>query len=219
MRSLGPRVFREMGGRDRTTFQHNIIRTPFYGARSYLEVDNHNGAHYDPPSHVIEGAKSADQIPLERLLGRAVVIDFRTKPKDQPLSAIDFQNRGIRPDDIVIAFVGYTPPAGLDELPSYTFLSGEAAEYLANLPVRAFATDMPSLGGMKHYMELAARGVEGSEHFMPEHFAFLSRDIPVVEGLVNLEAIVDERNVVFVGFPLKIKDGNGAPMRAAALIY
>ena len=217
--SLGKRVFQESGGRDTTTFQHSIVETPFYAARSYIELDNHTGPHHDPPNHLIKGAKSTDQISLGRFYGHAIVIDFRTKPKDQPLMATDFQNRGIQPDDIVIAFVGYRSPTTADELPSYAYLSGEAAEYLATLPVKAFATDMPSLGGIKHYTELSVRGVQGSQAFFPEHYAFLSREIPAIECLVNLEAIVNEKNVVFVGFPIKIKDGSGAPMRPAALIY
>lgn len=218
VRSLGTRMFQQFGGRATTAFQHVVVDDPFYGARSYLEFDNHNGVHYDPPSHVIEGATSADQVPLGRFIGRAIVIDFRAKQKDQPLAAADFQNLGIQPDHIVIAFVGYTPP-GSDELPSYAYLSGEAAQYLAKLPIKAFATDMPSLGGIRNYVELAAQGVRGSERFLSEHHAFLSRDIPVIEGLVNVEPLLAERSIVFVGFPLKIKDGNGAPMRAAALIY
>lgn len=217
--SVGQRVFREFGGRDRTKFQHNIVATPFYAARSYLELDNHSGSHYDPPSHVIEGAASVDQAPLERFIGRARVIDFRAMPKDEPLTAAAFRERGVRRGDIVLAFVGYMPPGNPDELPSYAYLSADAAEYLATLPVKAFGTDMPSLGGIRNYLVLAAQGVQGSEQFLSEHFAFLSRDIPVIEGLVNLEAVVNEPNVVFVGFPLKIKDGNGAPIRAAALIY
>lgn len=218
VRSLGTRMFREFGGRAATVFQHVVVDTPFYAARSYVEFDNHNGPHYDPPNHMIKGAASVDEVPLDRFFGGAIVIDFRTKPKDEPLTVMDFRNRGIQPNTIVIAFVGYTPPEA-DELPSYAYLSGQAAEYLAELPIKAFATDMPSLGGIRNYVELAAQGVEGSERFFPEHYAFLSREIPVIEGLVNLEPLVDERRIVFVGFPLKIKDGNGAPIRAAALIY
>ncbi len=51
------------------------------------------------------------------------------------------------------------------------------------------------------------------------HAAFLPRGIPIVEQLVNVEAVLDKSNVVFVGFPLNIKEANGAPMRAAALVY
>ncbi len=52
------------------------------------------------------------------------------------------------------------------------------------------------------------------------HHAFLPRGIPVIEGLlVNLDALLGESNPVFVGFPLKVPDGDGSPIRAAALVY
>jgi kynurenine formamidase len=41
----------------------------------------------------------------------------------------------------------------------------------------------------------------------------------VVEGLANLDALLGERKLVFVGFPLKVPDGDGSPIRAAALVY
>ena len=46
----------------------------------------------------------------------------------------------------------------------------------------------------------------------------IQKDIPNLLN-VDLEKIVNEPQVVFVGFPLKIKDGNAGPMRAAALLY
>jgi hypothetical protein len=46
-------------------------------------------------------------------------------------------------------------------------------------------------------------------------------EIPVIEQLVNLNAIVGEEDVVFVGFPLKLtgKAGDAGVMRAVALVY
>jgi arylformamidase len=115
---------------------------PMSVRRAILAVLLLLGAACNPPSHVIKGAKSTDQIPLDRFYGKARLIDFRMKPKDQPLTVSDFQDKGIQSGDIVIAFVGYTPPAA-DSLPSYAYLSGEAAEWLAKLPIKAFATDRP----------------------------------------------------------------------------
>ena len=41
----------------------------------------------------------------------------------------------------------------------------------------------------------------------------------MAEGLVYLESLVGEKEIVFVGFPLKFEDGDGAPLRATALVY
>ena len=220
LRSHGAAMLEAFQVRDSTKIELAITEEPFYVAMSYVTLWNHVGSHYDPPNHVIKGATSADQVPLEKFYGKAKLFDFRAKRKDEPLLRSDFENKGIEPGDVVIAFVGYTPPTKPDELPSYAYLSGEAAEYLATIPVKAFATDMPALMGVKAFFQLFQQeGLRGSENFLPEHYAFLSRAIPAIEGLVNLERIVGEDNIIFAGFPLKIQDGNGAPLRAAALVY
>jgi len=49
--------------------------------------------------------------------------------------------------------------------------------------------------------------------------AFLSREIPNIEGLTGLDQLVGEKNAVFVGFPLKVQGASGGMMRAVALVY
>jgi kynurenine formamidase len=218
-RLVGHRFLSESGLPDSTRFVHTIVDTPFYVADSRLELFNHVGPHHDAPSHVIKGATSTDRTPLDRFIGPARILDFRSKAPDSPLTRADFESRNVRPGEIVIAFVGYVPPQSPDSYPSYPYLSGEAAEYLATLPVKLFATDMPSLASLRNLGPTVARGLRGSAAVVPEHYAFLSREVPSIEGLVNLDSIVTEPRVVFVGFPLKIEDGNAGPMRAVALVY
>ena len=48
------------------------------------------------------------------------------------------------------------------------------------------------------------------------HKIFLGREIVIVEGLTNLDAIRDEE-VFFIALPLKIKGRDGSPVRAVAI--
>ncbi len=219
LQSLGRKLVKLFGLRERTKFEHVVVEDPHYTAMSYVTLFTHGGPHHDPPSHVIKGAASSDEIPLDRFFGRARVLDFRKQPRDAPLRVSDFAEEGIAPGEIVIAVVGYNPPQDPDEYPSFPSLSGEAAEYLATLPVKAFATDMCCLVSPVELEQRLAAGLRGSENTLPEHYAFMSRGIPVIEALVNLEPLVGEEHVVFVGFPLKLKGGTGGLMRAAALVY
>ena len=57
------------------------------------------------------------------------------------------------------------------------------------------------------------------EKVREEYLPLFQARIPIVVGLVNLDPIVREPRVVFVGFPLSLAEGGGAPMRAAALVY
>lgn len=219
VRYIGEKAVTMFGDPVETSFKVKVTEEPFYLSLSEYTILNHYGPHYDSPNHVIKGAKAVDEQPLERFYGKARLLDFRSKPAGEPLLRADFEAAGIEPGDIVIAFVGYEAPADPEVLPTYAYLSGEAAEYLAEIPVKAFATDMPSLGSISVYFSLIEEGKTGSETIFPEHYAFASRDVPSIEGLVNLESLVGEDEIVFVGFPLKFVHGDGAPMRAAALLY
>jgi kynurenine formamidase len=218
-RVLGEKAANLLGVPLSTPFKTHVSEEPFYVSMSELTIFNHAGPHYDPPNHVIKGGTSVDQVPLDKFYGKARLFDFRSKPVGEPLLKSDFDSAGIEPDQIVIVFVGYEAPADPEAFPSYTYLSGEAAEYLAEIPIKAFASDMPSLGAITGYLARMEEGKTGSENICPEHFAFLSRDIPNIEGLVNLESLIGEEEIVFVGFPLKFENGDGGPMRAAAFLY
>ena len=218
-RAVGAKFLKDFGYPEKLDWEIRVEDGDFYVSDTFVTLFTHVGPHHDAPNHIIKGAKSTDEFPLDKFFGRARLFDFRDEPKDEPLTRADFEGRGIKPGDIVIAFTGYTPPTEPGELPSYAYLSGEAAEYLASIPVKAFTSDMPSLGSIRRYYKLIEEGVKGSENFAPEHYAFLSREIPNIEGLVNLEALLGEEHIVFVGFPLKLKDSDAGPIRAAALVY
>ena len=215
----GRKLVKLFGLRERTTFEHVITEDPFYSAMSYVTLFTHLGPHHDPPSHVIKGAASSDEIPLDRFFGRARLLDFRDRRRDAPLLEADFADKPIEPGEIVIAFVGYQPPDDPDDYPRFPSLSGEAAEYLATLPVKAFATDMCCLMSPEDLEQRLAKGLSGSENVLPEHYAFMSRGIPTIEALVNLEQLLGEEHIVFAGFPLKLERATGGLMRAVALVY
>lgn len=48
--------------------------------------------------------------------------------------------------------------------------------------------------------------------------ALLAREIITYTGLVNLNLIPEGKNFIFHGLPLKIKSGDGSPVRAIAII-
>jgi arylformamidase len=204
---------------DSTEFEDFVTDAPpLYFKNTMVSLMDHVGPHADSPGHAIRGGMEIQDMPLEKFFGPAVVLDFTDRTDDEALEISDFQNAGIEPGDIVIAVVSYDPPQGPDGLPSYPYLSGEAARYLAGIPIRAFATDMPSLGSFRLYGALMEESLE-PEHVAPEHIAFLSQEIPIIEGLVNAEQLIGEDQVVFVGFPLRLENVTGGLIRAAALVY
>ena len=112
---------------------------------------------------------------------------------------------------------GYRPPDA-DAVPSFRVLSKESAELLSAMPVRAFATDAVSVDSLaEFYRRLAQRRSVVYEETV--HHSFLSRGIPVIEQLVNLEELVGVQNAVLVTLPLKVPGADASPVRAVAFVY
>ena len=217
LRIWGRELLSRVGSRESTQFEHIVKRSPGsdewkgYVANSYLTLMNHGGPHVDAPNHLWEGDLSVADYDLEQLIGPLRLIDASSFPKNEPVPLSFIEQQPVRPGDVVLLFTGYVPPTGPEELPQYPYLSPEAAEYLASIPVRAYAVDTLSV-------DSPAR--DDRPRGGPKvHAAFLLKGIPVVEQLMNVESLLDEEQAVFVGFPLKIEGGNGSPIRAAALIY
>ncbi len=219
VRTWGHKLLSDFGFRDTNEFEYVITENPFYVINSYWTLFNHGGAHLDAPNHMERGARSVDEIPLDEMIGLARLLDFRSTPLDGAIPLEEIRQTGIRAGEIAMLMVGYTPPSGDNELPSYPYLSQEAAEYLATLPVKAFATDAFSVESVARMYEAMAAGVTGYEGMAPLHRTFLTREIPLFEALENLEGLVGLGDFVFVGFPLKVKGSDGSPIRAAALFY
>jgi kynurenine formamidase len=210
VRIWGHRALKDLGFSDATEFR--VIRgdKPFYFSNSYYTLFNHGGSHVDAPNHLERGASGIDSYPLESLVGPIKLVDVRGRPSDQPIAITDFANQGIARGDVVIILTGYVPPSGPDELPAIRSLSKEAAEYLAAIPVKAFGTDALSAD---------VWGLRGLPYEESVHHVFLGHRIPIIEQLTNVEALIAIRQSVFVGLPLKVKDGDGSPIRAAAFVY
>ena len=219
LRTWGKRILTEWGFKLRNEFEDVGSEEPLYVVNSYWTLSNHAGAHLDAPNHMEKGARSVDQYSLDELIGRARLLDFRTSPADEAISLREIEQTAIQAGEIALLMVGYSAPVGDDELPSYPYLSRDAAEYLASLPVKAFGTDAFSVESIVRVYEAIEEGATGYESVAPLHRVFLGRDMPVFEQLENLEELVGLENVVFVGFPLKVQGSNGSPIRAAALVY
>jgi len=218
VRQFGHRACEFLGLKKEMSFTPVVPENKSYtfGITSF-ELVSHLGAHLDAPGRLLKGGERADQVPLEKLYGRAQVIDLRWKDRYSALQITDLEQYPIEAGQILILYVGYRQPQD-EEWPTYAHLSVEAAQWLATKGIRALATDMPSIGSFSRYAELMDKNRPPQEVWA-ESLAFSQAGIPVIEGLTNIDGIVDEERLIFVGFPLAIADRSGAPLRAAALVF
>ncbi len=184
------------------------------GSNAYYTLFNHGGPHVDAPNHVNVGG-GIDSYPIEAFTGPLKVFDVRRFPKGRSIPAEVF-NDSVRPGDVVLIFTGYTPPQTDEAFPETIALTREAAEYLAEIPVRAFGTDAFSVGN------LDAGPIEAeteTARALPIHHSFLSRGIPIYEQLFNVDQLLGKEKLYFVGVPLNIRDGDGMIVRSVVFVY
>lgn len=181
-----------------------------------LTISEHTGTHLDAPIHFVSSGPAsygADEIPLDRLAGRAATMDATGLGAGDLLGvehveAWEREHGAIEPGDRVLIRYGWdvrwtTGAEGRRFLEDWPGLSGEAAEYLVGKGVALVGCDTMAVD--------AAGTLEN-----PAHHALLGNEVYVVENLKNLNRLPPF--AYFMALPLKVKGGSGSPVRAVALV-
>ncbi|MBI1935989.1 cyclase family protein [Candidatus Woesearchaeota archaeon] len=180
----------------------SAIRTLKEGANeSKLEIETHTGAHVDAPFHFFENGKTIDEINLDRFMGKCVVLDF-TKIKDS-ITKNHFKNSKIKiqKDEIVLLKTKILPDRAFN--PEFTYLDKSGAKFLASKKIKAVGIDN--------------LGIERSQPNHETHKILLKNNIVIFEGM-DLSKVKGGK-YFFHGLPLKIKNGDASPVRAALIKF
>jgi kynurenine formamidase len=186
----------------------------FSSTTRLLTFPDHASTHVDAPRHFDPAPDAADigSVPLEWFYGPAVCLDVREPGRSGWIGAEDIEQAGVRgglavgPGDIVLLCSGhyrrtYPTPAFFTEYPG---LTPEAARWLHARGVRNFGVEGPNPG-------------HPSDRNFEVHMVCRELGMIHMEGLANLEAVVGRR-FTFCGFPLRIRNGTGSPIRAVAVL-
>ena len=186
-------------------WEFEVENGKFSGSNAYYTLFNHGGPHIDAPNHMKFGG-GLDSYPIESFMGPLKVFDVSHFPKGRTVPVEVFKDK-VLPGDIVLIFTKYTPPQSDEAFPETIALTRETAEYLASIPVRAFATDAFSVASLDDNNPVEADSE--TARAVPIHHSFLSRGIPIYEQLFQVEKLLNKENMFFIGVPLNIKDGDG----------
>ena len=182
---------------------------------SFYTLANHGGPHVDAPVHVDLG-HGLEGYEVSAFVGPLKVFDVSDYPNGRTVPKDVFVNADIDPSDVVLIYTGWQPGINRQASIQAITLTLEAAEYLAEIPVRAFGTDALSV------FDADAGPVESTDPHVraaPIHHAFLSRGIPIYEQLFNVMQTLDHNRMYFVGAPLNIKGGDGMIVRPVVFVY
>ncbi|HEX6710073.1 MAG TPA: cyclase family protein, partial [Rubrobacter sp.] len=153
-----------------------------------LSMSEHTGTHMDAPLHFISEGRAhfgTDEIPLDRLAGRAATIDATELGEDllraESIESWEEEHGSIEAGDRVLIRYGWderwaTGPEGRRFLEDWPGLSGEAAEYLVGKGVSLVGCDT---------LAIDATVSESN----PAHYALLGSEVYIVENLKNLDLL------------------------------
>lgn len=181
-------------------------------ANSKISSPVHAGTHADAAFHSLPDGQTIDEMPLDRFIGRAVLIDLTkyTRP-DTPITLeqlIEVAPQVALRNKVVVLYSGWLADRyGTQEYyEHYPSLTTEATQWLVDQGVKAIAMDFAIDAG-------AATTREGG---FGNHRLVHSAGIPIIENVANLDQLPTEFQ--FVGFPAKYYQGDGAPVRAVAIV-
>ncbi len=198
----------------------------YYSAYKYSAAE-HGGTHIDAPVHFARGKYSVDQIPLEQLMGIAVVIDVTKQAAadaDYRVSVADLEsweqvNGRIPQGAIVFLRTGFgkhypdrkkylgTDERGAAAVAKLHFpgLHPDAAKWLTlNRTIKAIGLDTASID-------------YGQSTTYESHRILFEKNIPAFENVANLDQL-PLRGFSVIALPMKIKNGSGGPLRIIATL-
>ncbi len=196
----------------------------FYSANTF-SAPEHGGTHLDAPIHFAEGAWTTDQIPLDRLIGPAVVIDASARAsldRDYLLTAADMRawetEHGTIPQaSIVLLYTGWSK-RWPDRL---SYLGDDTPGDAAHLHFPGYGEDAARL--LAHERKAAVVGIDtasidhGQSRYFLAHQALAAANVPALENVANLDQLPPTGAWV-VALPMKIGSGSGGPVRIAAFV-
>ncbi len=178
----------------------SVTRTLKEGANeSKLDIFVHTGSHVDAPYHVMENGKTIEKIGLDRFIGKCMVLDF-TKIKTA-ITKNYLKNSKIKIQKNVIVLLKTKNKLGKDFNFNFIYLEKTGAEYLASKKIKAVGID--------------SLGIERNQPNHETHKILAKHNIPIFEGL-DLSKVKQGR-YFFHGLPLKIRHGDGSPVRAVLI--
>jgi arylformamidase len=180
-------------------------------ASSMILMSEHISTHFDCPYHFDPDGLTVDKYPLERLVLAGHLLDFRHKGIREAITPDDIERaaeksgKPITRDTAVLGWTGQDRNWGK---PNFSmerpYVPPETADWLVGKGIALFGTD---LIGVDHPDDWRWR----------THVAFLKKNVPMVQQMANLGALVGKEFVLVV-LPLKIRNATGCPVRPVALV-
>ena len=168
---------------------------------SFIRFGSHTGTHADAARHFFDDGQTVDTIPLERLIGPALLLSF---PDDlRAVTAADLQKHDIKGHTRILLRTRNSALLSQQQfVRDYTYLAPDGAQYLVDNGVELVGIDYLSI-----------------EQFLSGHHkthrTLLERSVVILEGLDLSVPAPGEYELICL--PLRIEGCDGAPARAVLI--
>jgi arylformamidase len=189
----------------------NLITAATFADEGYHEIrmdcSTHTGTHIDCGYHLLSDGLNTLTTPVSHFYGKGLVADCRNIPAGGLIS-MDFLQQmetDIRNSDFLLIHTGWSQYWGTNGYFSkYPVLHEDAATYLTTFNLKGIGSDTISFDPVDSLK-------------LPVHHILLSKGLILIENLVNLRSLPNH-GFAFSCFPLKIKNGDGSPVRAVGIV-
>ena len=138
-----------------------------------IEMGSHTGTHIDAPWHMVAGGRRLNEIPLETLVGPALVVEI---PDAQSIARAKLEGLNFQGVERILFKTENSRHWNDGKFyEQFVYLEPEAAELLVERGVKLVGIDYLSIDKF-----------HSQEH--PSHFVLLRRNVVIIEGL-NLSQV------------------------------
>jgi len=175
-----------------------------------VTMGSQSGTHVDAPFHFDDATETIDQVPLERFVGRGIVIDCVGVAARERIT-LDSVRQSVelaRPGDIALFHTGWARHYGEPEYFDNPFLDSALVTELLERGVRTIGLDALNI-------DETPDDAHPGEGF-PAHHLIANAGGVICENLCNLESISFADPLISL-LPMKFVGIDGAPVRAVAM--
>lgn len=169
-------------------------------------INSHTGTHIDAPAHIFPAGMTLDQLPMEAFTGRGLTADC-TAGLNSRIEIADLlpYEEQLAQADFLLLHTGWgdkwLSPAYFSGFP---VLTSQAASWLAQFGLKGIGTDTISID-------------QPAAVKLSNHQLILGRGTIIIENLAHLN-LLPRSAFTFYCLPLPVKDADGAPTRAFAVL-
>jgi len=168
---------------------------------STIRFGSHTGTHADAARHFFDDGQPVDKIPLERLIGPALLVSFGDKVLS--VGAAELREHDVKGHKRILIRTRNSALLSQKEfVKDYTYIAPDGAQYLVDLGVELVGVDY-----------LSIEQFHSGHH--RTHRTLLAQAVVIVEGL-DLSA-PPPGEYQFICLPLRIEGCDGAPARAVLI--